>query len=154
MKLEQLKFGKVIGRGGFSTVNHGKWKGKDVALKRIRLPPGYVHDQDSSYNKEIEVLKYACFCVCLCATNCCAYCRQLDHPNIISLLGYTTSEEESILITNFIDGKNLAQMLLGKWDYKEVRISYYTCMTYTLLYVILLYMHSSQTKKLPILLSR
>ena len=36
VKFEDIKVGEVIGRGTFGTVNHGKWKGKDVALKRMK----------------------------------------------------------------------------------------------------------------------
>ncbi len=47
-------------------------------------------------------------------------CRQLNHPNIISLLGYSVNEDEIILITNFMDGHNLDRLLFGKKDKREV----------------------------------
>ena len=41
-------------------------------------------------------------------------CRKLKHPNIISLLGYSFTEDELILITNYVKGSNLDSMLFGK----------------------------------------
>ena len=49
----------MIGRGTFGAVNHGKWKEKDVALKRMKTA-GYVYvntvENVSNY-KEISVLR-------------------------------------------------------------------------------------------------
>lgn len=57
VKFEDIKVGEVIGRGTFGTVNHGKWKGKDVALKRMKTA-GYVNTlEDVSNYKEISVLR-------------------------------------------------------------------------------------------------
>ena len=54
VKFEDIKVGEVIGRGTFGTVNHGKWKGKDVALKRMKTA-GYVNTvEDVSNYKEIS----------------------------------------------------------------------------------------------------
>lgn len=43
-----------------------------------------------------------------------AYHRQLNHPNIIPLLGYAKIEEEVILIMKYVDGQNLDHFLFGK----------------------------------------
>ena len=42
--------------------------------------------------------------------------------NIISLLGYTVTEDEVIPIINFVDGSNLDLMLFGKKEYREVSV--------------------------------
>ena len=39
----------------------------------------------------------------------------------MSLLGCSVSNEEVVLIMNFVDGNNLAQLLFGKSKYKDVR---------------------------------
>ena len=52
--MEMLEFGEVIGRGSFADVHKGKWNGEEVALKRIRLPPG---SDSSSVLKEVAVLR-------------------------------------------------------------------------------------------------
>lgn len=45
---------------------------------------------------------------------------QLKHPNIVSLLGYTKSVDEIILIMNYIDGDNLDRMIFGTREKREV----------------------------------
>ena len=52
--MKELEFGPVIGRGSFAEVHKGKWKGQEVALKRIRLPPG---GDPSIVSKEVSVLR-------------------------------------------------------------------------------------------------
>ena len=52
--MKQLEFGPVVGRGSFAEVHRGKWKGQEVALKRIRLPPG---SDSSVVPKEVSVLR-------------------------------------------------------------------------------------------------
>ena len=39
---------------------------------------------------------------------------------IVSLLGYTCTVDEVMLVMNFVDGANLDQMLFGKVAYREV----------------------------------
>ena len=52
----EITIGTTIGKGGFGTVNKGKWKNQDVALKRMRLPGGC--GEDLADMKEIAVLRY------------------------------------------------------------------------------------------------
>ena len=56
VNIDKIEFGDVIGRGNFGVVHRGKWSGKDVALKTIKIPPGYDPDTISSY-REIAVLR-------------------------------------------------------------------------------------------------
>lgn len=49
-----LEFGEMIGRGNFSEVYKGKWKGKVVALKQMRIPSGGETD---IIPKEVSVLR-------------------------------------------------------------------------------------------------
>lgn len=48
------------------------------------------------------------------------YCRGLKHPNIINLLGFSRSLNEFVLITNFVKGKNLDQLVFSKCGAIEV----------------------------------
>ena len=57
VKFEDVKFGEVIGRGTFGTVNRGVWKGKDVALKRMKTAGCVNRVEDVSNYKEISVLR-------------------------------------------------------------------------------------------------
>lgn len=52
--MKELEFGPVVGRGSFAEVHKGKWKGQEVALKCIRLPPG---GDTSIVPKEVSVLR-------------------------------------------------------------------------------------------------
>ena len=52
--MEELEFGPVVGCGSFAEVHKGKWKGQEVALKRIRLPPG---GDQSIISKEVSELQ-------------------------------------------------------------------------------------------------
>lgn len=40
--------------------------------------------------------------------------RKLSHPNIISFLAYAVSDEDIVLVTNYVSGKNLEKLLFGK----------------------------------------
>ena len=52
----EIEIGDVIGKGSFGVVNKGRWKGKVVALKRIRLTGG-CSDEETANAKEITVLR-------------------------------------------------------------------------------------------------
>jgi serine/threonine protein kinase len=121
--MKDIEFGRVIGRGSFAVVHKGYWCGKEVALKRIQLPSGSdltTLTTPKGVNFEVRHDNYvhvhdfyaACF----------SYCRNLSHPNIISLLAYVVSKEEIVLITNYVKGCNLDRILFGSSP-KEV-----TCM--------------------------
>ena len=38
IKMTDVTFKEIVGRGSFSVVHRGTWKGKDVALKCISVP--------------------------------------------------------------------------------------------------------------------
>ena len=40
--------------------------------------------------------------------------KLLEHPNLVSLLGYTATVNQLVLIMKFINGKNLHVILFGK----------------------------------------
>ena len=53
--MKDLEFSNVIGRGSFAVVYRGCWRGKDVALKQIRVPCGNI----ATVPKEVEILRLA-----------------------------------------------------------------------------------------------
>ena len=55
----ELTYGRVIGHGSFGVVHHGMWKGEEVAIKKLRLPPGT--DASLLPLSEITVLKYVVY---------------------------------------------------------------------------------------------
>ena len=52
--MDTLDFEEIIGRGSFAEVHKGRWKEQEVALKRMRLPPG---SDPSIVPKEVAVLR-------------------------------------------------------------------------------------------------
>ena len=73
--LADLKFGKLLGRGGFGIVFRGKWvsKGLDVALKKVGVPPEAC---DAKVMAELG-----------------------EHPNIISFFGYARNYPDTVIVT-------------------------------------------------------
>ena len=58
MDYSEVEMGCALGKGSFATVIRGKWNGKDVALKRIRLPGGYDTEELANM-QEIAIQRYA-----------------------------------------------------------------------------------------------
>ena len=56
IKVEDVKFNEVVGQGGFGVVHHGYWKGREVALKRIKVPAGAITSSLPT-PMEVSVLK-------------------------------------------------------------------------------------------------
>lgn len=111
--IKEVQFGDVVGHGAYGTVHKGTWQGKTVALKSISIPPGMEKTQMIASNREIAALKYDKIMIFIIIT---IYhnSRLLEHPNLVSLLGYTATVNQMVLIMNFINGKNLHVILFGK----------------------------------------
>ena len=58
VSIHDIKIGPVIGKGSY---NRGRWDGKDVAVKTIKIPPGYDAENVTNY-REIVALRSP-FCV-------------------------------------------------------------------------------------------
>lgn len=111
---DEIDIQEEIGRGCFA-VHKGLWKGNTVAVKKIPIPSGVSMEEVVAGNKEIAALKYEFECIHnVCHSLCLSLCRLLKHPNIVSLLGYTVSSSEVMLIMNFIEGKNLDSLIFGR----------------------------------------
>lgn len=91
-----------------------------VALKKIRLPPGTVfYFTHSSGSFAAKVSPYQ---INTMSNTLLLYSRELNHPNIVSLLEHCVTNDEIVLVMNFINGSNLDRILFSKnlHDYKEV----------------------------------
>lgn len=54
----QLTLEKLIGKGGYGGVYWGKWKGQDVAVKKMHLPPNTISQNDiKEIMNEANILK-------------------------------------------------------------------------------------------------
>ncbi len=88
----------VLGRGGMATVYRavelsGPRQGWTVALKRLHS--GFARDPDYVQLFEDEA----------------SLCRHLRHPNIVTLYDAGEEEGELYLVTEFVDGGDLARVL-------------------------------------------
>ncbi|KAG2564915.1 hypothetical protein PVAP13_7NG109123 [Panicum virgatum] len=87
-----------IGRGGFGIVYKGKMKdGMEVAVKRCSLSGS---DSDSEklsqeFRTEVEVL------------------RNIDHRNVVKLIGYCTEKREMILVYEYMPNGSLDKYIYG-----------------------------------------
>ena len=52
------------------------------------------------------------------------FLRKLNHSHIITLLAFSLTHEELILVTNYVDGKNLDTVIFSKDYVKDVRNSF------------------------------
>lgn len=90
--LTEIQIGAQIGKGSFGTVYRGKWRGTDVAIKKLSTEDGVAHGiQD--FRGEI-------------ATH-----AKLRHPNIVLFLGAVTEPPELCLVTEYVERGNLFDLL-------------------------------------------
>eukprot|EP01087_Luapelamoeba_hula_P017638 TRINITY_DN557_c0_g1_i1.p1 TRINITY_DN557_c0_g1~~TRINITY_DN557_c0_g1_i1.p1 ORF type:complete len:462 (+),score=118.97 TRINITY_DN557_c0_g1_i1:144-1529(+) len=86
-----LDFQERIGKGNFGEVWKGKYLGLDVAIKKL-----YFVDDDfmqKYIEREMDTL------------------RGLNHPNIVQLMGLCTETGEIYIVTEFVPGGSLRQVL-------------------------------------------
>lgn len=83
----------VIGQGGFGCVYKG-WlpDGKEVAVKQLKAGSG---QGDREFRAEVEIIS------------------RVHHRHLVSLVGYCISEEQRVLIYEFVPNGNLHHHLHG-----------------------------------------
>nr|GMD80104.1 serine/threonine-protein kinase STE20-like isoform X1 [Ipomoea batatas] len=95
----ELEYVKELGSGTYGTVYHGKWKGSDVAIKRLKpscFTEGTVEDRlVADFWKEAHIL------------------GRLHHPNIVALYGVVTDGPTNNLatVTEYMVNGSLKQVL-------------------------------------------
>ena len=83
-----------LGKGGFGTVHKGVLPdGKRVAIKQLRLNST---QGEKEFKAEVEIIS------------------RVHHKNLVSLVGYCTSEEHKILVYEFVPNCTLHLHLHGK----------------------------------------
>eukprot|EP01091_Cochliopodium_minus_P011796 TRINITY_DN3438_c0_g2_i1.p1 TRINITY_DN3438_c0_g2~~TRINITY_DN3438_c0_g2_i1.p1 ORF type:complete len:979 (-),score=241.97 TRINITY_DN3438_c0_g2_i1:95-2662(-) len=92
---DDLIFKRKLGRGGYGEVYKGLWRGTEVAIKKL-----FVDPKDDSWKgklgNEVDVL-----------------CK-LRHPNIVLFMGACTTSSEPLIVTEYLKGGSLADILTDK----------------------------------------
>eukprot|EP00741_Cyanophora_paradoxa_P017767 tig00021015_g17160.t1 len=84
--LQDLKLGKLIGRGSFATVREARWHGSRVAAKCIVLPPEWTNGLATSEGQERTVKRLHREIRVL---------RSLNHPSVVRFFGVAWSDGAS-----------------------------------------------------------
>uniref|UniRef100_A0A1D1ZIM6 Serine/threonine-protein kinase CTR1 n=1 Tax=Anthurium amnicola TaxID=1678845 RepID=A0A1D1ZIM6_9ARAE len=110
IKNEDLEELKELGSGTFGTVYHGKWRGTDVAIKRIKKScfTGRSSEQErltEEFWREAEILS------------------SLHHPNVVAFYGVVKDGPGGTLatVTEFMVNGSLRHVLLRKDRYLDRR---------------------------------
>lgn len=110
IKNEDLEELRELGSGTFGTVYHGKWRGTDVAIKRIKKScfTGRSSEQERlthEFWREAEILS------------------KLHHPNVVAFYGVVQNGPGGTLatVTEFMVNGSLRHVLLRKDKYLDRR---------------------------------
>ncbi|PON85953.1 Mitogen-activated protein kinase kinase kinase [Trema orientale] len=110
IKNEDLEELRELGSGTFGTVYHGKWRGTDVAIKRIKKScfTGRSSEQERltvEFWREAEILS------------------KLHHPNVVAFYGVVQDGPGGTLatVTEFMVNGSLRHVLLSKERYLDRR---------------------------------
>ena len=85
---------KILGKGGFGVVLHGRWRGIDVAVKKM-LPSSATTKSKMEFVKELALM------------------ARLSHPNIIQLLGACTDGGEFLVMMQYMNRGDLFHLMHG-----------------------------------------
>ncbi|KAL6880455.1 hypothetical protein ACP4OV_012020 [Aristida adscensionis] len=107
---EDLEDLREMGSGAFGTVFHGKWKGTDVAIKRIKNSC-FMFSSSQADKLVTEFWREA------------AIISQLHHPNILAFYGVVNNGPGGTLatVTEFMVNGSLKKVLLRKDKYLDWR---------------------------------
>ncbi|KAG0470280.1 hypothetical protein HPP92_016980 [Vanilla planifolia] len=86
----------LIGKGGFGRVYKGTLRnGEVVAIKKMDLPPSKQADGEREFRVEVDLLS------------------RLNHPNLVTLIGYCADGKPRFLVYEFMSRGNLQDALNG-----------------------------------------
>jgi len=85
----EIELKSQLGKGAFGTVYKGKWRGIDIAAKKLELSPNAMEE----FKKEIGIL------------------GKLRHPNVMLFMGACTEKANMYIVTEFLEGGSLETIL-------------------------------------------
>lgn len=86
-----------LGRGSFGEVHRGTWRGTEVAVKRLRADMASEREL-LEFRRELAIVNH------------------LAHPNIVQFLGACTTSVPLCIVTEFMQGGNLADLLAARGE--------------------------------------
>ncbi|XP_010682613.1 probable serine/threonine-protein kinase PBL28 isoform X1 [Beta vulgaris subsp. vulgaris] len=118
-----------IGKGGFGRVYKGTLRSREiVAIKKMELPPLKKAEGEREFRVEVDILS------------------RLDHPNLVSLIGYCADGKQRFLVYEYMQNGNLQDHLNSenKMDWsKRLKVALGAARG-------LAYLHSSSAVGIPI----
>lgn len=91
----------LIGKGGFGKVYKGILRnGEVVAIKKMEVPPSKQADSEHEFRVEVDILS------------------RLDHPYLVTLIGYCADGQQRFLVYEFMPKGNLHNLLNGITEVK------------------------------------
>lgn len=86
----------LLGKGGFGRVYHGTLQsGEVVAIKKMEMPAFKEAEGEREFRVEVDILS------------------RLDHPNLVSLIGYCADGKHRFLVYEYMHKGNLQDHLNG-----------------------------------------
>ncbi|KAB2624679.1 serine/threonine-protein kinase PBS1-like [Pyrus ussuriensis x Pyrus communis] len=86
----------LLGKGGFGRVYRGTLRsGEVVAIKKMELPPFKAAEGEREFRVEVDILS------------------RLEHPNLVSLIGYCADGKQRFLVYEYMQKGNLQDHLNG-----------------------------------------
>ncbi|XP_068327593.1 probable serine/threonine-protein kinase PBL28 isoform X2 [Pyrus communis] len=84
----------LLGKGGFGRVYRGTLRsGEVVAIKKMELPPFKAAEGEREFRVEVDILS------------------RLEHPNLVSLIGYCADGKQRFLVYEYMQKGNLQDHL-------------------------------------------
>ncbi|XP_020970180.1 uncharacterized protein LOC107620336 [Arachis ipaensis] len=85
----------LLGKGGFGKVYRGTLQGQVVAIKKMELPAIREAKGEREFRVEVDILS------------------RLDHPTLVSLIGYCADGKHGFLVYEYMQNGNLQHHLNG-----------------------------------------